>query len=196
MFQSFVRLATNPQVLLAVFAGLAWPLFRGQSFAQWRAATGFHTGRGLFREIFAGILGYLTGFPILVAGALITLLLVRFSNADASHPIIKELNAGPGILALIFLAASVWAPVTEELLFRGALFASLRERFGWWISAPIVALIFAAIHPQGWAAVPALAAIAIVFAGIREWRGSILGCITAHALHNSTALLIALLILT
>jgi len=183
-------------LFLAVAAGLLWPLFRGQRWRDWKAATGFHLGRGLIREIFSGWLGYITGFPVLVAGLLVTIMLVRLTNNDASHPIVRELGGGPASWIAVFLLASVWAPITEELMFRGMLFASLRERFGWWISAPIVALVFAAIHPQGWVAVPVLGAIAIVFAGIREWRGSVIGCMAAHALHNGVAVIIAILMLT
>jgi membrane protease YdiL (CAAX protease family) len=80
-------------------------------------------------------------------------------------------------------------------MFRGALFAHLRERFPWWIAAPAMAVIFALMHPQSWIALPVLAAIAIVFAGIREWRGSIIGCMAAHAVHNGLALAVAVTLL-
>lgn len=182
-------------MLIAVLAGIFWPVFQGAPWTAWRAATGFHRGKGVLREIGSGILGYITGFPVLALGALITVVLVRSTDTDASHPLIRQLNEGRAMWTWVFVLATVWAPVTEELMFRGMLFAHLRERYGWWISAPVVALIFAMIHPQGWAAVPALAAIAIVFAGIREWRGSIIGCMTAHAVHNGVALLLATMML-
>ena len=35
-------------------------------------------------------------------------------------------------------------------------------------------------------AIPPLAALAITFALMREWRGSIIGPMTAHALNNTT----------
>jgi membrane protease YdiL (CAAX protease family) len=184
------------EMLIAVVAGALWPLFMGQRWAQWRAANGVHAGRGLLREIVCGILGYVAGFPVLVVGAIITIVLVRATGAEASHPIMKQLGGSWGTWTWMLLLASVWAPITEELMFRGALFASLRERFGWWISAPVVALVFALIHPQGWAAVPALAAIAVVFAGIREWRGSVVGCMVAHGMHNAVAVIVATMMLT
>jgi len=37
--------------------------------------------------------------------------------------------------------------------------------------------------------------VAVVFAAIREWRGSIIGCMAAHALHNGLALTFAILLL-
>jgi membrane protease YdiL (CAAX protease family) len=180
---------------LAFGFGVSWPLLRGQSAAQWRAALGLHAGRGFFREVGSGILGYVAGLPVLAVGFLITALLVKLSGMSGSHPVNESLNRGAGWLVVVFVLASIWAPVTEELMFRGALFAHLRERFGWWISAPVVAFIFAIIHPQGWVAAPALGAVAMVLAGIREWRGSIIGCITAHAMHNTLTLCVAVMLL-
>jgi membrane protease YdiL (CAAX protease family) len=181
---------------LAFLAGAAWPLLRGQSWGQWRATTGVHGGRGFFREVGAGIVGYFAGFPVFLAGALLTALLVHISGSDASHPVTEELTRGWPMWVVVLLLASAWAPLTEEIMFRGMLFAHLRERFPWWISALVMGFIFAIIHPQGWAALPALGSLAVVFAGIREWRGSIIGCITAHAMHNTVTLIIATLILT
>ncbi len=182
--------------LLAAFTlGFLWPLWRERHVTPWRAALGLHLGRGFFREVGSGIVGYLAGVPIMAVGYLLTAWLASLTGLRASHPIERGLNGNLLYLVLIFGLACVWAPVTEELMFRGALFAHLRERFGWWISAPVVALVFAIIHPQGWIAVPALGAIAIVLAGIREWRGSIIGCMTAHALHNALTLAAALVML-
>jgi membrane protease YdiL (CAAX protease family) len=192
---SVIRVAALGVFVLAFVAGLLFPLFRGQSAAEWRAALGLHLGRGFFREVGGGIVGYIAGLPALAAGVLLTALLVNLSGYKPSHPLEETLDKSVPILVLAFALASVWAPITEELMFRGALFAHLRERFGWWISAPVVALVFAIIHPQGWVALPVLGSIALVLAGIREWRGSIIGCMTAHALHNTTALVIAVLML-
>jgi membrane protease YdiL (CAAX protease family) len=57
----------------------------------------------------------------------------------------------------------------------------------------VVAFIFAAIHPQGWTLIPALGSIAIVLAGLREWRGSLWASITAHATNNFLVLSLALM---
>ena len=68
----------------------------------------------------------------------------------------------------------------------------LRRRWNWLISASVVALLFAAIHPQGWTLIPALGSIAIVLAALREWRGSIWAPIAAHATNNFIVLSLAL----
>jgi membrane protease YdiL (CAAX protease family) len=175
--------------------GVLLPLGLGQSVGQWRMALGLHRGRGIWREIGSGILGYVAGLPVLAAGIVIVSILSQLSGLKGSHPINDELNGSGAELFVVFFLACVMAPITEELMFRGALFAHLRERFGWWISAPAVAFVFAIIHPQGWVALPALGALALVFAGIREWRGSIIGCMTAHALHNGLTLAYAVMLL-
>jgi membrane protease YdiL (CAAX protease family) len=46
--------------------------------------------------------------------------------------------------------------------------------------------LFAAIHPQGWAAIPVLASVGFVFAAVREWRASIIAPMVGHALNNAT----------
>ena len=95
---------------------------------------------------------------------------------------------------LVFVGVLLlFGAVGEELMFRGAYFSHLRERFGWLTSALVVAVLFAAIHPQGWTAIPALASLAVVLAGIREWRGSIIGCMTAHAINNAVAMAVLFL---
>jgi membrane protease YdiL (CAAX protease family) len=80
-------------------------------------------------------------------------------------------------------------------MFRGALFHHLRRRRPWLVSAPLTALIFAMLHPQGWVTVPALGSIAIVLAGLREWRGSIIAPMAAHALNNFLAVTLAVVLL-
>lgn len=177
-----------PPVLLAMF----WPVLRGVSWAQLRRGLGWHTGRGLFIEIWAGIGGYLAGLPIIAAALAITAALMTRSGASAAHPIMFANPRGVWPVVQLYLLASVWAPLVEETMFRGALFHHLRQRHGWWLSALLSSFLFAAIHPQGWVAIPALGAIALVLAAIRQWRGTMFASAAAHALNNGV--LVTLLI--
>jgi membrane protease YdiL (CAAX protease family) len=175
---------------------LFWPRFRGLSWAQWRQGLGWHTGRGWLREVGAGIVGYLTGLPILALGMVVTMVLAAFSRTAPYHPILDDAGrAGVWSALQIALIASVWAPLIEETMFRGALYHHLRQRGGWLASAVVIGLLFALVHPQGWTAVPALAALGGMFAAIREWRGSIIACMTAHSLHNGVMVAALLLML-
>jgi membrane protease YdiL (CAAX protease family) len=179
---------------LCVPVGVAafWPLWRGVSVPDWRSGLGWHTGTGVFREMFWGITVYIAGLPLIALAALVTIVLAKWSGAQPTHPIVNQV-AEPGSALRLYILASVYAPLAEESLFRGALFHHLRGRHGWWFSAIVVSLIFAAIHPQGWAAIPALGMIAMTFAAIREWRGTIIASAAAHALNNGVVLTVLLL---
>lgn len=170
---------------VSVLGGLAWPVVRGIPWQQARRGFGLHSGRGFFREIAAGFIGYVTAVPIIIAGIILTVILSKWTGETTTHPIIHEISFDPLKLIIIYALAALWAPVTEELMFRGAFFHHLRRRHGWWVSALLVAFVFAVIHPQGWLAVPVLSIIAVVLAAIREWRGSIIASITAHAINNT-----------
>jgi membrane protease YdiL (CAAX protease family) len=182
--------------LVAAFAfGVTSPLLFGQTWGQYKAALGLHCGRGIWREIGGGLVGYLAGMPLMAVGLVLVVILSKITGIKGTHPIVQELQGSPWELVMVFFLACVFAPISEELMFRGALFAHLRERFAWWLAAPMVAVVFALMHPQSWIALPVLGAIAVVFAGIREWRGSIIGCMAAHAVHNGLALAFAVTLL-
>ena len=44
--------------------------------------------------------------------------------------------------------------------------------------------LFAAIHPQGWIAIPALMGIAIGMNLMREWRGTVIPSMVVHGVSN------------
>ena len=59
-------------------------------------------------------------------------------------------------------------------------------RFASVLAASLInGLIFAAIHPQGIMGIPILTSLAIGFSLMREWRDSLFGAITMHAINNS-----------
>jgi membrane protease YdiL (CAAX protease family) len=172
-----------------------WLVWRGNNTLQIRTGLGWHRGKGILREIGAGLCGYLAGLPVLVAGVLITFILARSTGTTAGHPVVQLLGGGGWHLLLLYLTVSVYAPVLEESMFRGSLFHHLRRRWNWLLAAAIASFIFAILHPQGLAAIPALGANGLVLNGIREWRGSLIASATAHAFNNFLAITIASLIL-
>ena len=193
----FWRPAANyTYALLWVLAIIpCWPLLRGVGRREWREGVGLVRGRGILREMGAGIAGYLAGLPIVVAGILLTLFLSKVLSQSVSHPVFEEVEEG-GVptLVWVFLGACVWAPLVEEAVFRGAFYRYLRSRHSAIASAAAVGLLFAIIHPQGLAGTPAIMSLGFVFALIRQWRGSLIGSIFAHAVHNGTLLVLALLL--
>jgi membrane protease YdiL (CAAX protease family) len=177
-------------------AAFFWPLLRRVRWAELRYGLGWTAGRGWPREIGAGILGYLAGLPLLAAGALVTLVLQKLSGADTTHPIVNEITrSGAWRIFRLFLLAAVWAPVVEETMFRGAFYHHLRRKLPWPAAAALVAVLFAAIHPQGWAAIPVLGAIGFSFAAMREWRGAIVAPAVAHAINNGVMTVLLVLMM-
>jgi membrane protease YdiL (CAAX protease family) len=172
---------------LPLIAAIYWPRRRGLSWEQIRIALGWHRGNGIWREVISGLAGYIAGLPILAVAMMLTLVLTRFGGKVPSHPIVNEISIDFWSVIKLYLLASVWAPVTEELLFRGAFFHHLRRRHGWFVSSALISFIFAAIHPQGYLGIPMLMTIALILAALREWRGSIIAPIVGHALNNFVA---------
>lgn len=170
-------------------AVLAYLRLRGPDWGWVRESLGLTRGRGFWREVGVGLVGYLAGLPVLVLGMLVTFVLMRYSGESAAHPISRAPFGEPRELMMLFLLAAVGAPIVEEIMFRGALLGHLRARLPWWAAAPVVSLIFAAIHPQGWVAIPVLGAIAMTLAALREWRGSLIAPMTAHAFNNGVVVL-------
>jgi membrane protease YdiL (CAAX protease family) len=191
----YPTLAWTWVLTIMIPVAIVWTRLRGLDWAEVLHGYGLHAGTGWLREIGWGVVGYIAGLPVLAAGFIVTLVLISISDAQPSHPIVEQIETTPARIAVLFFTAAIWAPVTEEIMFRGALFHHLRGYFHWLVSGLFVALIFAAVHPQGWTTIPALGAIAVVLAGIREWRGSIIGPIAAHALHNGALVMLMLLTL-
>jgi membrane protease YdiL (CAAX protease family) len=194
-------------VVWLVLPAMFWPMARGADLATWRHAVGWHTGKGFWREVGAGILGYFAGLPIVALGlgcavvlSVVVAALVEWATGGASppasHPAIDEIGSGGALgVVSLYLLAAVWAPLIEETFFRGALYHHVRGRLGVALSALFVAFIFASIHPQGIGLIPGLMGLAVVFALIRQWRGSIIGCMVAHSMHNATLITVLLLAL-
>ncbi|MFM9956758.1 MAG: lysostaphin resistance A-like protein [Phycisphaerales bacterium] len=173
-----------------------WPRLWGMPRAQWHRALGWHTGRGVITEIGAGIVGYLAALPIVAIGFATTVTLVLFTDAKPSHPVVEQAAVGGWWNSVsILILACLWAPICEETFFRGAMYAHCRRWMGPIVSALIIAFVFAAIHPQGWAVVPSLMSLAVGFALIREWRGSLIAPITAHAIQNGFVMTLNLMLL-
>jgi membrane protease YdiL (CAAX protease family) len=146
--------------------------------------------------------------PLAFVGILITLVLINATtgtgaDGDAfgrtpipAHPIIGVLAGADWWGRIqVFILGCVIAPVVEEIMFRGLLYRHIREwgrrtprGFSILLGALLVSFLFALIHPQGFLAIPPLMALAIMFALLREWRGSLVPSIVAHGINNGLLL--------
>lgn len=184
-----------------------YPLVRGLSKQEWSRQIGLHTGRGFFREVGAGIYGYFAALPVLAAAMAVTVIIIFLRSAlsggpggeapaPPDNPIVDILSkAGPLELALLFSLAVVWAPLVEESIFRGAIFRQVRGRTGLALAAIVSACMFGLMHGYDFFLLLPVTTIGFVFALMREWRGSLIPTITAHALHNGVILTLGILFL-
>lgn len=198
----FSPLVSGIGLFIASLLAAFWPFLRGVSWTNFREMIGLTSGKGIFKEIFAGIYGYILIIPLMIFGILLSLGMSEiwelFGNEvqQASHPAALNVAFGGWFeRILMLLLAAVFAPFFEEILFRGTFFGFLRTRYNFLISALVMSFIFAILHPQGFMAVPVLMGLSIGFAAIREARGSLIASMTAHAIHNGTLMISLMLIL-
>ena len=204
----FLHWMAQPIIAIAgVVVALLWPTWRGIGWKRSCLALGLHRGRGWLREIGAGIVGYFMLLPMAIIGVTGSLLLgaiVKRVSAwgeggggagaaeeagglvaePVTHPAVGWMLGGWEARLLVFGLAVILAPLLEEIFFRGAFFRHLRTRLGLIGAGLFSGFIFAALHPQGWMAIPALTAMGFSFAAIREWRDSLIAPMTAHAINN------------
>jgi len=100
-------------------------------------------------------------------------------------PEITETGLG---LAIIVVLAVVVAPIAEETLFRGFIFAGVRNRYGYSWAAVLSAMLFSFAHLQPGALLP-IFIVGLLLAWLYMRTGSIWTCILAHCAYNSLALL-------
>jgi membrane protease YdiL (CAAX protease family) len=184
---------------------LLWPIVRGMGFSRWKSAVGLSCPRGVWREIAAGVVGYLAGLPLFLLAALVTVLLITLRSAmtgesgPPKNPVVDLLQLGDLKLQLLLaFMAIVWAPINEEILFRGALYRHLRGRIAGVLAAVITALFFGFMHGYDPLMLLPIMTLGFNFALMREWRGGIVASMTAHALHNAfsvTAMIVVLQLL-
>ena len=203
----------QPVIFFGSLSCLAYPLLRGVSFRQLRYDIGWTIDRPVGDTGFAGV-SYLATLPCLIPGiiaiAVFSAIVGEFTElhefarqTGPGHPIQEYIANGNWLMILmVFVTACIAAPVVEETMFRGVLYRHLRDwSQGWarWasigFSAVLNGFIFAAIHPQGIAAIPVLMTLAICFSLVREWRNSLLTPMLMHGIHNTLVTCISLIIL-
>jgi membrane protease YdiL (CAAX protease family) len=197
--QLIAKLATQWLLLLTIF----YPLLRGVPWSEYKRRIGLHAGKGVLREIRAGIFAYFALLPLffVAVGIALVVMLVQGAIAQSSgesvappsNPVAELIGAGnPLVLFMFFTLATIWAPLVEEVIFRGALFRHMRARWGLWLSAAVSAIGFGVMHGYPVLLLLPVITLGFNFALMREWRDSLIAPITAHFMHNATLLTLAI----
>jgi membrane protease YdiL (CAAX protease family) len=101
----------------------------------------------------------------------------------------------PMKLASSLVETIVFAPIFEEIVFRGLFFATLRCRFGFVASALISSSVFAVAHGYGVLGFASVLWSGMLWAWVYERSGSVLPGILAHILNNAVVCLAVILFL-
>lgn len=89
-------------------------------------------------------------------------------------------------LLLAFLALVIFAPIAEEVLFRGYLFGKLRQKVPLWVAILITSVLFGAVHGQFNVGLDTFAlSVAMCLAVV--WAKSLWPAILIHMLKNGIA---------
>lgn len=98
---------------------------------------------------------------------------------------------------LAFVTLVILAPLAEETLFRGYLFAKVRARLPFVWTMLLVSLVFALLHVPGmsetgqwqwqWNVAVDVLALSLVLTGLREYTGSIWAGVVLHMFKNGLA---------
>lgn len=158
-----------------------------------QSSSAFHTTReqlGLFglptwTDLLMAPLALIASLLLAVIFMALASLLPSFNPAEPQNLGLTELLT-PTERLFGFLAFAILAPVAEELIFRGWIYAKLRAHFRLVPSLLLTSLAFALVHGQLNVGV-AVFAMSLIACLLRESTGTIYAPILLHFLKNSLA---------
>lgn len=172
---------------------LVFGFLRKFNFSRWAFPISFRNWYLSFRQ---GVRGYVFFFPVLLLLIWISYIANRFLGwGFDSHPLVEPLlkSDNPFLLFSLFCIAILFAPLVEEIFFRGFLYPALKKRVSVPGSILISAVLFSTLHlsVSGW--LPILG-LGILLAYSYEKTGKLLVPIIIHAIHNALFLTYAVLL--
>lgn len=146
--------------------------------------------------VLAGVLAWLAALPIMLVAYYISAEYLALSGS--SNPVIAfviEVARRENALAslLFYLIVAVFAPVIEEILFRGFLYPYLRRSWGVGLAVLGSSSLFALAHLDPGGFLP-LFCLGCIFAWLVEKTNSVLPAMIAHGLWNGATLTMVLLL--
>lgn len=110
----------------------------------------------------------------------------------------RLLKLGVSVRIAVAALAVLTAPLVEEVIYRGVLYAGIERDWGKYYGVAATTFLFALVHvPQYWgsyAAITAIVSLSLVLTLLRAWTGKLLPCVATHLVYNgvqAVALLVA-----
>ncbi|GAB3501420.1 hypothetical protein FB471_2042 [Amycolatopsis cihanbeyliensis] len=177
----------GPVILVVFLPNLALGL--GPALGSWLRGRGLRAEFGLLPDVRDLKVGLACGGFALLTGYVLNLLLIAvYGSGRAWEDPLSEVSEGLGgtTVWLLVTAAIVvlLAPLTEELLLRGALWKALRHhRVPAWVILLLTALVFALLHGESHRTV-ALLGQGVAIGAARLITGRTGASLVAHAANN------------
>jgi hypothetical protein len=158
--------------------GIAWAVVTGFGKRPFREAVGWSWGERL---------GFWTCVVLAVGLWLFGMLLATLFGGQGTDidRIIASSNAAR--LSIAFLAVAT-APIVEETIYRGVLFAPLKRAAGTKLAVVIVSVMFAAVHlmqyRNNFGVIAAVTVLSFTLTWVRASTGRLLPCFAIHAAFN------------
>jgi membrane protease YdiL (CAAX protease family) len=127
----------------------------------------------------------------LYGGVIIYSVIMTWLDIDLLEPestVDEDFVRGPILVAGSFLMICVGAPLSEEIVFRGAIFGGLLK-WGFWPAAVISGFLFSAVHLDPGSLIP-FWIVGIGLAWLYWSRGSLWDAIICHAMFNFSSYLL------
>lgn len=153
----------------------------GVSYPEWVALRPFSKWPGLLAALVAFSLAlwvYLAFAAAVVAVGI---------QPPVQPTVVDIFPVTPLGIAIAFLSVCIIGPLGEEVLFRGVLFAGLRDRIGQPWAMVVSALVFSAAHASWFVLLPFFV-FGVLLARITAQSRSVWPAFIAHALFNLTSL--------
>ena len=173
---------------ISVQVGLAASMV-GVAFLFAEAGADREPGKlGLRRSLVPALKPAVLAYLAYIGCAILIALLIQPEQEDVT----EQLGYGESAIADVVVAILVIgvAPLTEELFFRGFMFAGLRRRMPFIVAAGISAGIWGLFHYTGagtWGVVIQLAAFGVILSWLYQRTGSLWPAVAVHALNNALA---------
>ena len=133
--------------------------------------------------IFQGLKGWLMIIPFVLLVSLIMNLLIE--NQNGSNPLLEIVlnNRNHFSFLLLFITTTVFAPLFEEIIFRGVLLPILSRDFGILLGITISSFIFALAHLSV-SEIPPLFVLGLGLGFTRLISGRLISSVVMHSLWN------------
>jgi membrane protease YdiL (CAAX protease family) len=143
---------------------------------------------GVGKTVIFGFLGWGASLAILLPVENVASFVFRHAPSPANPAETLLLSTPMGFAAiLLYVLVAIFAPITEEFVFRGLFFNAMRLRFGPPRAILLTGLAFGLMHPVGIAEQFGLCTLGAVFAWMAYRKQSLLPSMIAHSLQNSMA---------